>query len=91
MAWNTVRQAPATLCLLTTTDYAMTRRLLLVQDHEDLRRTPGCSLSQCFKVLSAANGLLSKGVDDCYAIPIDWRQLEQRLEFLNQYKPYLYR
>jgi lipopolysaccharide/colanic/teichoic acid biosynthesis glycosyltransferase len=32
--------------------------------------------------------LLSKGVDDCYAIPIDWRQLEQRLEFLNQYKPY---
>ncbi|MCC7467234.1 MAG: response regulator [Saprospiraceae bacterium] len=44
----------------------MTRRLLLVEDHEDLRRTLGCYLSQCFTVLSAANGLealtrLSKG------------------------------
>lgn len=32
--------------------------------------------------------LLSKGVDDCYTIPINWGQLERRLEFLNQYKPY---
>ncbi|MBN8680023.1 MAG: response regulator [Chitinophagales bacterium] len=45
----------------------MTKRLLLVEDHEDLRRTIGCFLSEHFTVLSAKNGLeamsvLSKGI-----------------------------
>jgi CheY-like chemotaxis protein len=44
----------------------MAKRLLLVEDHDDLRRTIGSYLSQCFTVLGASNGLealirLSKG------------------------------
>ncbi|HLP93110.1 MAG TPA: sugar transferase [Saprospiraceae bacterium] len=31
--------------------------------------------------------LRSMGVDDCYTVPVDWKQVERRIEFLNQYKP----
>lgn len=31
--------------------------------------------------------LLAEGVDDCYTIPINWKQLDRRLAFLNQFKP----
>lgn len=42
---------------MTKTDYTMSKRILLVEDHEDLRRTLGSFLSEHFKVLGARNGL----------------------------------
>ncbi|HLP93109.1 MAG TPA: response regulator [Saprospiraceae bacterium] len=40
----------------------MTKRLLLVEDHEDLRRTIGSYFSEHFTVLSAKNGVEAMGV-----------------------------
>jgi lipopolysaccharide/colanic/teichoic acid biosynthesis glycosyltransferase len=31
----------------------------------------------------------TSNVDDCYSVPVDWNNLEARLEFLNQFKPKL--
>jgi len=33
--------------------------------------------------------LAKSNVDDCYSVPVDWDNLEARLEFLNQFKPKL--
>lgn len=33
--------------------------------------------------------MTSLGLDDCYTVPVDWEQLENRLEFLNQFKSLL--
>ncbi len=30
--------------------------------------------------------LVRNGVDDCYTVPVEWHRLEERLDFLNQYK-----
>jgi lipopolysaccharide/colanic/teichoic acid biosynthesis glycosyltransferase len=59
-----------------------------IEKHPDLRHIPIIALadtgSEINKIL-----LAQKGVDDCYIMPVDWPMLEKRLEFLNQYKPYL--
>jgi lipopolysaccharide/colanic/teichoic acid biosynthesis glycosyltransferase len=54
--------------------------------HPDLSSVPLIAFTAKGKPANKT-ALASNGVDDCYTVPVDWRMLESRLEFLNQYKP----
>jgi lipopolysaccharide/colanic/teichoic acid biosynthesis glycosyltransferase len=56
--------------------------------HPDLCHVPIIALANANDTVDR-NVLISKRIDDCYTIPVEWVLLEKRLEFLNQYKPRL--
>jgi CheY-like chemotaxis protein len=69
-------------------DWLERNRFRLIQHlkmHPDLSNVPFIALSESDKTVKIAE-LLQHGIDDCYQIPVAWDRLEQRLEFLNQYK-----
>jgi lipopolysaccharide/colanic/teichoic acid biosynthesis glycosyltransferase len=69
-------------------DWLERNRFRLIQHlkmHPDLSNVPFIALSESDKIVKIAE-LLQHGIDDCYQIPVAWDRLEQRLEFLNQYK-----
>ena len=53
--------------------------------HPDLRFVPLIAFNQGSELVDKKR-LVRNGVDDCYTVPIHWRLLEARLDFLNQYK-----
>lgn len=53
--------------------------------HPDLRFVPLVAFAQSDEN-PGKDILIKKGLDDCYTTPINWRLLEKRLEFLNQFK-----
>lgn len=57
----------------------------LVTAHPDLRFVPLIALAGPEQAIEKQS-LLKNGIDDCYPQPVLWRQLEARLDFLNQYK-----
>lgn len=59
-----------------------------LQKHPDLRFVPVIALADSGEEIDRAT-LLKNGVDDCYVAPVEWRRLEDRLEFLNTWKPRL--
>jgi lipopolysaccharide/colanic/teichoic acid biosynthesis glycosyltransferase len=54
--------------------------------HPDLCSVPLVVFTQKGKPANKS-ALASNGIDDCYTIPVDWSMLENRLVFLNQFKP----
>ncbi len=64
------------------------RLLRQINADPDLKFIPIIALTENHEQ-SDTNLLVSNGVDDCYSIPIDWEVLENRIEFLNQFKPKL--
>ncbi len=54
--------------------------------HPDLCSVPLVVFTQKGKPANKT-ALAANGVDDCYTIPVDWLMLENRLGFLNQFKP----
>lgn len=64
------------------------RFLHQVAAHPDLCFIPFIALSDRGDIVSVPE-LLRHGADDCYSVPIEWDMLEERMEFLNQYKPKL--
>jgi len=54
--------------------------------HPDLCSVPLVVFTQKGKPANKT-ALAANGVDDCYTVPVDWQMLENRLEFLNQFKP----
>lgn len=78
----------AVLCDL---DWLIKHQYRLAQQmagHPDLCSVPLIAFTQKGKPANK-NTLAIHGVDDCYTIPVDWENLERRLDFLNQYKPKL--
>lgn len=57
-----------------------------IQKHAFLRYIPLIALAHAGTTHDRAE-LAQKGVDDCYTIPVEWEMLEERLVFLNQFKP----
>ncbi len=53
--------------------------------HPDLCSVPLVVFTQKGKPANKT-ALAANGVDDCYTVPVDWPMLENRLEFLNQFK-----
>ncbi len=53
--------------------------------HPDLRFVPVIAFAECGEFVDKEI-LMRNGVDDCYTAPINWRLLEKRLDFLNQFK-----
>ena len=53
--------------------------------HPDLRFVPIIAFAQHGESIDKET-LVRNGVDDCYTVPINWRLLEKRLDFLNQFK-----
>lgn len=54
--------------------------------HPDLRFVPFIVLAE--KQHSIGKSLLSSyTIDDCYTVPVDWQKVEERVDFLQQYKP----
>lgn len=75
----------AVLCDL---DWLISDRYRLAQQmaaHPDLCSVPLVAFTRKGKPANKS-ALYSNGVDDCYTIPVDWKMLEKRLGFLNQYK-----
>jgi lipopolysaccharide/colanic/teichoic acid biosynthesis glycosyltransferase len=65
--------------------FAMIQQL---QQHPDLRFVPFIALTENGR--QADHALLQKnGIDDCYEMPVRWKMIESRLEFLNTFKPRL--
>lgn len=62
--------------------FRLARRL---REHPDLRFVPFIVLAKQGEVFEKQT-LIRSGADDCYTVPIHWRALEMRLEFLNQFK-----
>lgn len=56
-----------------------------LKSHPDLRFVPLIALAKQGEFVDKEL-LTRNGVDDCYTVPINWRLLEARLDFLNQYK-----
>lgn len=56
-----------------------------IKAHPDLRFVPIIMLARQGEVVDKEI-LVEHGADDCYTMPVNWRQLEYRLDFLNQYK-----
>lgn len=54
--------------------------------HPDLCSVPLVVFTQKGKPANKT-ALAANGIDDCYTVPVDWKMLESRLDFLNQYKP----
>jgi lipopolysaccharide/colanic/teichoic acid biosynthesis glycosyltransferase len=63
-------------------DFHFARQLKI---HPDLRFVPLIVLAKQGEVFEKEE-LIRIGVDDCYTLPIPWKALETRLEFLNQFK-----
>ena len=59
-----------------------------LQLHPDLRFVPFIALTEKGTAIDHAE-LLKIGIDDCYIMPVRWAMLENRLEFLNTFKPRL--
>lgn len=59
-----------------------------IRRHPDLQFVPLVALASPGQDIDRAL-LLKNGLDDCYTIPVEWRRLEARLDFLNQYKAVL--
>lgn len=57
----------------------------LLKSHPDLRFVPLIAFAEPGEHLDK-NLFISKGIDDCYVMPVNWRLLEKRLDFLNQFK-----
>lgn len=64
------------------------RLMQQMADHSDLRYVPVIALASWDDRIDSLS-LVTHGVDDCYTVPVDWDMLEQRLAFLNQFKPQL--
>lgn len=62
--------------------FRFARRL---KEHPDLRFVPFIVFAKQGESFEKQT-LIRSGVDDCYTMPIYWRSLETRLEFLNQFK-----
>lgn len=76
----------AVLCNL---DWLISDQYRLAQQmlaHPDLCSVPLIVFTQKGKPANKT-ALASNGIDDCYTVPVDWKMLESRLEFLNQFKP----
>lgn len=58
----------------------------MVQKHPFLRYIPLIALTDK-GVVQDKSALTQKGIDDCYTIPVEWDLLEERLTFLNPFKP----
>ncbi len=56
-----------------------------IKAHPDLRFVPIIMLTRQGEVVDKEM-LVENGADDCYTTPVNWRRLEYRLDFLNQYK-----
>ena len=54
--------------------------------HPFLRYIPLIALTEQGEMISTPV-LAKNGIDDCYTVPVEWDMLEERLIFLNQYKP----
>lgn len=54
--------------------------------HPFLRYIPLIALTEQGEMISTPV-LAKNGIDDCYTVPVEWNMLEERLIFLNQYKP----
>ena len=65
--------------------FAFVQQLL---QHADLRYVPVIALAEPGERIDRSL-LIQHGLDDCYAVPVEWNMLESRLDFLNQYKPVL--
>jgi lipopolysaccharide/colanic/teichoic acid biosynthesis glycosyltransferase len=63
-------------------DFRFARQL---KTHPDLRFVPLIAFAECGEYIDK-DTLIQKGVDDCYTVPVNWRLLEKRLDFLNQFK-----
>jgi len=57
-------------------------------EHPDLCYVPVIALAEPGEAIDTTL-LIKKGIDDCYMVPVEWNQLERRLDFLNQFKPQL--
>lgn len=76
----------AVLCNL---DWLISNQFRLAQQmaaHPNLCTVPLIAFTQKGKPANKT-ALAANGVDDCYTVPVDWALLENRLEFLNQFKP----
>lgn len=58
-----------------------------MMDDPYLRMVPVVALSDNHTDVQNKVFLLQRGIDDCYSVPVEWMKLEQRLDFLNTYKP----
>lgn len=56
--------------------------------HPDLRSVPIIAFTLKGKPANK-KALSIHGIDDCYTVPVEWHTVENRLAFLNQYKPQL--
>lgn len=63
-------------------DFRLTRQL---SSHPELSSVPIVAFTRKGRPFNKST-LASNFVDDCYKTPVDWARLEDRLEFLNQYK-----
>lgn len=54
--------------------------------HPFLRYVPLIALAEKSDTVDKIR-LTQNGMDDCYTVPVEWEMLEERLNFLNQYKP----
>lgn len=59
-----------------------------LSEHPDLCYIPVIALAGPDDIVDRAL-LVEHRVDDCYTVPVEWGMLEDRLDFLNQYKPQL--
>lgn len=57
-------------------------------EHPDLCYVPVIALAGPGEMVNRAL-LVKHRIDDCYTVPVEWDMLEDRLSFLNQYKPQL--
>lgn len=83
---NTFQLPFAVLCSL---DWLISDHYRLAQQmaaHPDLCSVPLIAFTEKGKPANKT-ALSANGVDDCYTVPVDWALLENRLEFLNQFKP----
>jgi lipopolysaccharide/colanic/teichoic acid biosynthesis glycosyltransferase len=85
---NPFRSPYALICKLhwlRANQFNLTRRLMA---HPELRYVPIIALSEPTETADKTD-LAQWGIDDCYSIPIEWKILNERLLFLDQYKPKL--
>lgn len=54
--------------------------------HPELRYVPVIAVSDGAPPIPKAQ-LSAYRIDDCYALPVDWLKVSERIEFLNQFKP----
>jgi lipopolysaccharide/colanic/teichoic acid biosynthesis glycosyltransferase len=78
----------AVLCNLQWLEATGFQLIRAIRAHADLKHIPVIALTAAGQPVDKAT-LLAEGIDDCYAIPVEWDVLEQRLDFLNQFKPVL--